>query len=156
MYFVYLQKDLKSLFKKTLENKGEVGKKKQKRKRRKKRSHPLETSQPGAAQFSPAHSFSPACLSFSPAPPSPCDPAQIGPACGPVAMPHVRALIPLLFVADGTGPHVSTLSFFLPGESKPVTNSGPNPIRERDFLPFFANREPIKPLEVPRVSFFPL
>jgi len=42
MYFVYLQKDSKSLSKKTLENKGEVGKRKQKRKRRKKKAktHP--------------------------------------------------------------------------------------------------------------------
>jgi len=61
MYFVYLQKDLKSLFKKTLENKGEIGKRKQK-KRNKKKGKPASH----LARLAP-----------------PSHPAQLGPACGP-------------------------------------------------------------------------
>jgi hypothetical protein len=41
--FVYLQKDLKSLFKKTLENKGEVGKKKTEKKKNNKKKEEAKT-----------------------------------------------------------------------------------------------------------------
>ena len=70
--------------------------------------------------------------------PSPPPALRARPTAWPSAPPQPRKRAPPLLsslVADSMGPHVSVLSFFIPGESKPVTNSKPNPIPGiRDFL----------------------
>jgi len=90
MYFVYLQKDLKSLFKKTLENKGEIGKRKQKRKRKKKGKGKPSQTHPRPVSFPPhaAHFLLPR-------------PAKHGPPS------QARARLSSLSLSLALGPHLS-------------------------------------------------
>ena len=66
MYFVYLQKDLKSLFKKTLENKGEVGKKETEKKKKKKKKSPPGNQPTGRGPVLPGPLFFPGLPFFFP------------------------------------------------------------------------------------------
>ena len=96
--------------------------------------HP-QPAGPEPQDASPAQLPSPTACSFSP---SRFASTAHGVAQRSPAAPRPRKRAPPLFsslVADSMGPHVSALSFFIPGESKPVTNSKPNPIPGiRDFL----------------------
>ena len=82
VFCFYLLFLLKICFGKVLENKN---------KRKEKGETPLETSQPGAAQFSPAHSFSPGLPFFPPPPPAPPSPSrrQLGPTRQPPLSPSL-------------------------------------------------------------------
>ena len=141
MYFVYLQKDLKSLFKKTLENKGEIGKRKQKRKRKKIKGKPSQT-----------HSL--ACL------PSPRPNSSHGPGR---SAPHFPSLLssrqpgPTPSFADTPAPRVSLLSltFLLPplavtSKDSAVISVTESSLGNRDFVTFSTkpsaiNRSPSTP-----------
>jgi hypothetical protein len=118
LYFSH--KDLKSLIKKTLENKGEIGKRKQKRKKNRK---------PAPSQFTP-----------SPRPTSALGPRKVQRPGRLRAHPF-----PPPWPADGRGPPVSRAPFpYLPPCSTWALCSRFQSRKQRDLLAFFANQRPTK------------